>query len=144
MYAQLVLDSSWTGFRWGVGMMNQCTNWTYPTEPDDWLKVMRFVTVNKPIPMGSSGICCDMRLVQIRNQAEPSELIPRYLYEELSWLEINLFSSLYICSLWTKKNFYTSELQYNSILPFLHEVLWTKFPARLSDSIKKHQETKWH
>jgi hypothetical protein len=24
-------------------------------------------------------LCCDMRLVQIRNQAEPSELIPRYL-----------------------------------------------------------------
>ena len=30
------------------------------------------------------GFCCDMRLVQIRNQAEPSELIPRYLYEEPS------------------------------------------------------------
>jgi hypothetical protein len=28
--------------------------------------------------------CCDMRLVQIRNQAEPSELIPMYLYEESS------------------------------------------------------------
>ena len=30
------------------------------------------------------GECCDMRLVQIRNQAEPSELIPKYVYEEPS------------------------------------------------------------
>jgi hypothetical protein len=29
-----------------------------------------------------------MRLVQIRNQAEPSELIPKYVYEEPSWLEM--------------------------------------------------------
>jgi hypothetical protein len=40
-----------------------------------------------------------MRLVQIRNQAEPSELIPRYLYEEPCRFEINLFFSLYIYSL---------------------------------------------
>jgi hypothetical protein len=37
------------------------------------------------------GNCCDMRLVQIRNQAEPSELIPKYIYGEPSLLEINLF-----------------------------------------------------
>ena len=29
-------------------------------------------------------VCCDMRLVQIRNQAEPSELIPKCVYEEPS------------------------------------------------------------
>lgn len=28
--------------------------------------------------------CCDIKLVQIRNLAEPSELIPRYLYKEPS------------------------------------------------------------
>jgi hypothetical protein len=28
--------------------------------------------------------CCDIRLVQIRNQAEPPELIPKYVYEEPS------------------------------------------------------------
>jgi hypothetical protein len=30
------------------------------------------------------AVCCDMRLVQIRNQPEPSELIPKYVYEESS------------------------------------------------------------
>jgi hypothetical protein len=40
--------------------------------------------------------CCDMRLVQIGNQAQPSELIPKYVYEELSWLEINSIFLLYI------------------------------------------------
>jgi hypothetical protein len=28
--------------------------------------------------------CCEMRLLQIRNQAESSELIPKYVYEEPS------------------------------------------------------------
>ena len=31
-----------------------------------------------------AAYCCDIRLVQIRNQAVPSELMPKYLYEESS------------------------------------------------------------
>ena len=29
--------------------------------------------------------CCDLRLVQIRNQAEPSELIPMYTKNQVHW-----------------------------------------------------------
>ena len=36
-----------------------------------------------------SATCCDMKLVQIRNQAAPSELAPKCLYGRLSRLEIN-------------------------------------------------------
>ncbi|GLA79099.1 hypothetical protein AtubIFM55763_001767 [Aspergillus tubingensis] len=45
----------------------------------------RDVVLSNRLPVPTSWAreyCCNMRLVQIRNQAEPSELIPKYVYEE--------------------------------------------------------------
>jgi hypothetical protein len=50
-------------------------------------------TVDSTVIAGGTLVkwfCCDMRLVQIRNQAALSELTPRCLYRRPSWFPINL------------------------------------------------------
>ena len=71
----------------GIGARHE---WTF-TRPKDQLN---HHPIEGPqvqmVPSRGKQVCCDMRLVQIRNQAALSELAPKCLYRRPSWLEINL------------------------------------------------------
>ena len=66
-----------------------------------------------------SQYCCDLRLVQIRNQAAPSELAPKCLYRRPSWLEINLAH----CCIY--RLMYPSEIT-SQFIPLNNNRLWAR------------------
>ena len=72
-----------------------------------------------PLSVASNGCCCDMRLVQIRNQAAPSELAPKCLYRRPSWLEINLVH----CCIY--RPIYPSEIT-SQFIPLNYNRLWAR------------------